>query len=122
MNRRQFLQRFAAVPIAAALVEPVTRTIFLPPRGGWRLSRYFTSNTAWFLKKQDRDGIPLFNRAHPVSEFSNVLTEESVLSEKSLEEMLLEIRKNSNFVLRPTSILVTKQEYDRWVLYGTGLT
>lgn len=35
MNRRQFL-RFAVVPVAAAIALPeLTRTIFLPPRGGW---------------------------------------------------------------------------------------
>ena len=37
MNRREFFQRFAAVPIAASLVVPeLTRTIFLPPRHGWQ--------------------------------------------------------------------------------------
>lgn len=72
INRRDFLTRFSALPIVAALVEPVTRTIFLPPRGGWIIGvdpfdKYFTSNTAWFLK--GGEGIPLYNRAHPDEEY-----------------------------------------------------
>lgn len=50
MNRRDFFKRLSAVPIGAALaVDPLARTFFLPPPGGWVSSR-LTGNTAWFLK------------------------------------------------------------------------
>lgn len=35
MDRRRFLKFLSAVPIGAVIAEPVARTIFLPPRGGW---------------------------------------------------------------------------------------
>lgn len=36
MNRRDFFKRLSTVPIAAAVaVDPLARTIFLPPKGGW---------------------------------------------------------------------------------------
>lgn len=35
MNRRKFLGLLSTVPIVAVVVPEITRTIFLPPRGGW---------------------------------------------------------------------------------------
>lgn len=60
MNRRGFMGLLAAAPIAAVLAPDLAellapkRTIFLPPRGGWRVasSRYFTSKDEWFLKTE----------------------------------------------------------------------
>lgn len=51
MNRREFFKRFAAVPVAAALAPALveellpTRTIFLPPRGGWIEYNEVVTNT-----------------------------------------------------------------------------
>lgn len=58
MNRRDFFKRFSAVPIAAALAPVLaeelllkyrqaglSRTIFLPPRGGWSWMGYNYSLT-----------------------------------------------------------------------------
>jgi hypothetical protein len=49
ISRRQFLTRFAAVPIAATILLPSAKSIFLPPRGGWPVG----------------DGVALNSMAHP---------------------------------------------------------
>lgn len=43
MNRRSMLLWLAGGAVAVGLVEPVTRSIFLPPRGGWPLGRGLSS-------------------------------------------------------------------------------
>lgn len=114
MNRRDFLRSFSAVPIAAAFVAPMTRTIFLPPRGGWvigidQFGKYLTSNTAWFLPDYPR-GTPLqLNRSIP---YSNALSPDADLSEASLEQLLIDIQKpERKLVVRPTYRIVTKEEF-----------
>lgn len=65
MNRRGFLSGLIALPVVS---------YFLPPVNGWPtgrvigkdLNQYFTSNTAWFLKTEAKDGLALYSRAHPI--------------------------------------------------------
>ena len=83
MNRRDFLKRFSAVPIAATLVEPITRTIFLPPRGGWPVEEDI--NLYGF-----GSGVSLQATSHS---FSNTLATPAELSEASLERLLMEISR-----------------------------
>lgn len=64
MNRRGFLSGLIALPAVS---------YFLPPVNGWPtgrilkgdMSRYLTSNVAWFIKTEHADGVALFSRAHP---------------------------------------------------------
>lgn len=71
MNRRGFFRVLAAAPIAAVLAPDIaellapTRTIFLPPRGGWL--------SAW-------DGT-----------FSNLLAPAVDLRQESLEKLLMDL-------------------------------
>lgn len=47
LTRRGFLSTLAAVPIGARLeFDPLAPTIFLPPRGGWPLSRPLLTRAA----------------------------------------------------------------------------
>jgi hypothetical protein len=87
MNRRSFLRFLSAVPVGAVLAEnPLARSIFLPPVGGW-----VTGGT-----------------------FSNVLSTPLELTEKSLEEILIEIQKHPGpLVVRPT--LISFREFKRIV-------
>jgi len=58
MNRRQFFQRFAAVPIAASVVIPeLTRTIFLPPRDGWPLGLRYKAHERYSAGFTDPRGV-----------------------------------------------------------------
>lgn len=86
MNRRKFLTGLAGVAVGAALAEELsTRSIFLPPRGGWfgtDFNKYLTSNTAWFLKTEHRDGLALYSRAHPGSPEDYVVTSEEIATDE----------------------------------------
>lgn len=114
MNRRQFFSRVLG-PIAATITVPeLARTIFLPPRGGWPtadLSRYVTSKTAWFLKFPEgdfrTDNMRYISREH----FSNAISPDPQLTEKSLEEMLAAMVREADALGRrltyhPTHLIV----------------
>jgi hypothetical protein len=101
MNRRQFLQRFAAAPIAAVLAEPVARTIFLPPSGGWPDPRVLGQRYAELLAES-------LTRVQPLS---NTLATPVELSEASLERMLAAIWAvpGPPFSIRPNRLIVSPQ-------------
>lgn len=46
MNRRGFLRSFATVPLVAAVVPDLVRTIILPPAGGWPQSEDYFARLA----------------------------------------------------------------------------
>lgn len=104
MNRRGFLGLLAAAPAAVVLAPDLAemlaprRTIFLPPRGGWRvdMSHYLTNNEAWFLKTQP-DPATMFWR--------------KPLTEESLEEVLVAMVRKADELGRkityhPTRLIV----------------
>ena len=71
LNRRQLFTGLGGAAVAAPLVveavAPVVHQVFVaktlaPPKS------YFTSNTAWFLKTEHRNGVALFSRSHPVGD------------------------------------------------------
>lgn len=127
VNRRGFLG-FLGLTGAVALVQP---KIFLPPPGGWfrkGLNDYFTSNTAWFIKTEHKDGLALFNRSHPISspEFAKILRpgiedfwkqeydkhheewSDCYLSETSLEQIMIDIKEeagNKRIALLPKYVI-----------------
>lgn len=71
LNRRSLFKWLAGSVVAAPLVAKAaedfdtSRMVYkcrelAPP------SKYLTSNTAWFLKTEHKDGVKLFNRSHPM--------------------------------------------------------
>jgi len=105
MNRRDFLKRFSAVPIAATLVEPITRTIFLPPRGGWPGALNQLLDSAKLVSYPR--GVALHTASHS---FSNTLATPAELSEASLERLLMEIsRLTPSLVIQPDRLIVSPQ-------------
>lgn len=77
ISRRGFLAGALATPVIAV---PAVK-YFFAPKGGWPVSRYIfeakglgyaidpklVSDTEWFIKPEDRNGIALISRAHPMS-------------------------------------------------------
>lgn len=113
MNRRQFLTRVLAPAAAAVVVPELARKIFLPPRGGWPVdvSRYLTSNTAWFLKVVKGDFRTDNMRYISRERFSNQLSVPAELSERMLEDMLVALKRETDragqrIALNPTRLIV----------------
>ena len=95
MNRRKFLGMISMVPIIAVAIPKSVRTIFLPPSNGW---------------PSYDDGVMLYGFGYP--EFSNTLRVDTDLSEKSLEQLLVDIEQAVNrskgrlIYSRPTQLIV----------------
>jgi len=78
-----------------------SRRIFLPARPRLTVYPYLTSETAWFIKPEHRDGLTLFNR-----------------SQESLERMLVQVSRDCDaldlpIAIKPTRLIV----HPSW--YGT---
>lgn len=97
MNRRQFLQRFAAVSIAAALVEPVARTIFLPPRGGWPVHDDVMDFTTDALRYKYTERC-FWN-------YTNRVGSPAELSQASFERLLEQLKQHPEVIERPRLIV-----------------
>jgi hypothetical protein len=131
MNRRGFLKTLGLAAVGAAVLpeileEPTSRTIFLPPRGGWagawfdtrnmrfksieRFSSGWTDPRGTYGSAPD-DGVALQTIAHPVGRDTYIVTrqqmEEYNLSEVSLERLVVEIRDSAKFGQRPIHIKPT---------------
>lgn len=103
----------------AAIVIP-QRVFSLPPwpprdfnTADMRYRAYFTSKDAWYLQTEHPDGIALYSRAHPLS---NSLAEAVDLSEESIEQLCIELRKLTDnrgvaLTIRPTRRIVSPMEY-----------
>lgn len=97
MNRRGFLTLLPTVVTVAAVPE-LARTIFLPPRGGWP---YMNRGADW----ADIGDFTTANMRYKSREYR--YSSHASLSEHSLEEMLVEIKRKADALGTRLSIMPT---------------
>jgi hypothetical protein len=97
VSRRKFLGMLAALPAITALAGSTLR---LPRREDIEVevADYFVSDTAWYIKTDQPDGLKRFYR--------NTAGTDAPLNEKSLEDMLNQLRDNEAFTVRPTKLII----------------
>jgi hypothetical protein len=99
VSRRKFLGMLAALPAITALAGS---GLLLPRRKDIEVevADYFASDTAWYIKTEHEAGLKRFHR------YSNNLSTPADLSERSLEELLKQVRDNEAFLVRPTKLII----------------
>ncbi len=122
MKRRDFVSMLIGASTAAILVPK--RVFSLPPprdftTADMTVNNYFTSPVAWYLKTEH--GLVPYSREHPLS---NNLATPVDLSEESIEDMCIEIRKLTDdrgiaLTIRPTRRIVSAAEY-HWIMGSSG--
>jgi hypothetical protein len=97
VTRRKFLGMLAVLPAITALAGS---GLLLPRRKDIEVevADYFASDTAWYIKTEHEAGLKRFHR------YSNNLSTSADLSERSLEELLKQLRVMT--VVRPTKLIV----------------
>jgi hypothetical protein len=88
VSRRKFLGMLAALPAITALAGS---GLLLPRRKDIEVevADYFASDTTWYIKT-----------------VADYFASDTTLSERSLEELLKQVRDNEAFLVRPTKLIV----------------